>query len=212
MTKPRLAPLSGRRAQASRNDRVILEAARAVFVADPSAPIAAVAKRAGVGMSALYSRYASKEELIRKLCADGLDGYIAAVEAALADRGDPWTAFARFMQRIVDANVHALTLRVAGTFTPSKELGRRAAHAQELNVRLLDRSQKAGVVRRDLVVDDLTFFFEQLAAVHAGNAERTLQLRHRYLALHLEAIRRQSNVLLPGPPPRWEEIRDRWQR
>src|SRR3712207_6956035 len=38
------ADLSGRRAEAARNDRRILEAAREVFVADPSVPIAAVAR------------------------------------------------------------------------------------------------------------------------------------------------------------------------
>ena len=46
------APLSGRRAQAARNDEVILAAARTVFVADPGAPVSAVAEEAGVGMSA----------------------------------------------------------------------------------------------------------------------------------------------------------------
>jgi hypothetical protein len=38
-------------------------------------------------------RYASKEDLLRRLCGDGLKVYIAA-EAALADEGDPWEAFA----------------------------------------------------------------------------------------------------------------------
>ncbi len=42
------APMSGRRAQAARNDELIMNAAREVFVADPTAPIAAVAERAGV--------------------------------------------------------------------------------------------------------------------------------------------------------------------
>jgi AcrR family transcriptional regulator len=64
--------MSGRQAQAARNDQVILDAARAVFVADPTAPIAAVAERAGVGISALYRRYPSKEALLRTLCLDGL--------------------------------------------------------------------------------------------------------------------------------------------
>src|SRR5919107_4104663 len=90
-------PLSGRRAEAARNDQRILDAAREVFVADPDAPIAAVAKRAGVGIGALYRRYASKEELLRRLCAEGLQRYIAEAEAALADQGDPWAAFADFM-------------------------------------------------------------------------------------------------------------------
>src|SRR5579859_7198979 len=95
-------PLSGRRAQAARNDELILEAAREVFVANPQAPIAAVAERAGVGISALYRRYASKEDLLRRLCADGLARYIAGVEQALSENGDPWETFAGFMRRAVD--------------------------------------------------------------------------------------------------------------
>ena len=119
-----LTPLSGRRAEAARNDRKILDAAREVFVADPEAPISKVAQRAGVGISALYRRYASKEDLLRRLCADGLRSYIAAAEDALADEGDPWAAFADFMRRVVDADTHSLTLRLAGTFTPTDELYR----------------------------------------------------------------------------------------
>ena len=69
-------PLSGRRAQAAVNDGVILEAARAVFTADPSAPISAVARHAGVGISALYRRYPGKEDLLRKLAGDGLQRFI----------------------------------------------------------------------------------------------------------------------------------------
>jgi hypothetical protein len=44
-------PLSGRQAEARRNDRLILEAAREVFVEDPDAPISAVAERARVRRS-----------------------------------------------------------------------------------------------------------------------------------------------------------------
>ena len=43
--KPTTTPMSGRRTQAARNDRRILEAAREVFTNDPQAPIAAVADR-----------------------------------------------------------------------------------------------------------------------------------------------------------------------
>jgi AcrR family transcriptional regulator len=203
--------LSGRRAQAARNDRRILEAARDVFVADPNAPISAVAERAGVGISALYRRYASKEELLRSLCAEGLDWYIAAAEAALADPGDPWNSFAGFMRRIVDADTHSLTLRLAGTFEPTEELYRQAEVAQRQTVELVERARDAGSVRPDLAVDDLTFLFEGLVSVRAGGRERTRQLRHRYLALILEAIHGPSNSPLPGPPPSWEEVSDRWQ-
>jgi AcrR family transcriptional regulator len=188
-------PMSGRRAEAARNDRRILDAARAVFVADPGAPIAAVAEQAGVGISALYRRYASKEELLRRLCADGLLAYLAAAEEALADEGDPWAAFARFMRRVVDADTHSLTSRLAGTFTPTDELNRDAA---------------SGAIRPDLDVNDLSMVFEQLASIRIGDEARTSQLRHRYLALLLEAMRTPSPGPLPGPPPTWQELTARW--
>jgi AcrR family transcriptional regulator len=203
-------PMSGRRAEAARNDQRILDAAREVFVADPGAPIAAVAEHAGVGISALYRRYASKEELLRRICGDGLRTYIAAAEEALADGGDPWEAFARFMRRVVDADTHSLTSRLAGTFTPTEELNRDAAIAQELNQRLFERTRAAGAIRPDLDVNDLSFLFEQLASVRLGDEARTRQLRHRYLALLLEAMRRPSNPPLPGPPPTWPELHARW--
>jgi AcrR family transcriptional regulator len=203
-------PMSGRRAEAARNDQRILDAAREVFVADPGAPIAAVAEHAGVGISALYRRYASKEELLRRLCGDGLRTYIAAAEEALADGGDPWEAFARFMRRVVDADTHSLTSRLAGTFTPTEELNRDAAIAQELNQRLFERTRAAGAIRPDLDVNDLSFLFEQLASVRLGDEARTRQLRHRYLALLLEAMHRPSNPPLSGPPPTWPELHARW--
>jgi AcrR family transcriptional regulator len=202
--------MSGRRAEAARNDGLILEAAREVFVADPKAPISAVSERAGVGIGALYRRYGSKEDLLRRLCADGLGIYIAAVEDALADEGDPWKAFTRFMRRVVDADTHSLTLRLAGTFTPTQDLYRDSQRAQELNVRLFERTRAAGAIRPDVEVDDIALLLEQLAAVRVADDERTQQLRHRYLALLLDAIHTPTESQLPGPPPSWEEIEQRW--
>jgi AcrR family transcriptional regulator len=205
-------PLSGRRAQAARNDVRILEAARAVFVADPDAPISAVAEHAGVGISAVYRRYENKEELLRRLCADGLARYAAAAEAALADPRPPGEAFAEFMRRIVDANTHALTLRLAGTFESTDELRREAVRAQELTVRLVERARQAGVLRTDLTPEDLSCVFEQLAAIRVGDDQRTSELRHRYLALQLDALLGSHASELPGRAPSWEEISRRWER
>lgn len=202
----------GRRPQARRNDQHILDAARSLFVADPSAPIAAVAHRAGVGISALYRRYPSKEALLQRLNADALQHYIAAAEAALAAPADPWEAFCGFMHAVVEADTHSLTQRLAGTFTPTEDLSRAAAHAHELLVQLFDLVQGAGDIRPDLVADDLSFLFEQLAAVRLADPERTLRLRRRYLALQLQALHSSPAAALPGPPPSWQEIAERWDR
>ena len=102
MPKTSTAGLPGRRAQAARNDEAILAAAREVFLADPKAPIAAVAERAGVGISALYRRFAGKEDMLRRLCHDGLLRYNAEAEAALAEP-DGWQALTGFLDRVVDA-------------------------------------------------------------------------------------------------------------
>jgi hypothetical protein len=52
--------------------------------------------------------------------------------------------------------------------------------------------------------------FEQLASIRLGDEARTRQLRHRYLALLLEAMHGPSGSRLPGPPPTWRELTARW--
>jgi AcrR family transcriptional regulator len=203
-------PLSGRKAQAARNDQVILEAARDVFVDNPNAPVSAVAKAAGVGISALYKRFASKEDMLARLCRDGLARYVevAREAVAIADAGE---AFLHFMRGIVDTDVHSLTQRLAGRFPPTDEMGPLAAEADKLNRRLLRRAKAAGVVRSDLQVNDLSMLFEQLTAIRIGDAERTRALRHRYLALHLDSLRPDhATGKLPAPPPRDDELGRRW--
>jgi AcrR family transcriptional regulator len=210
MSQTENAPPSGRKAQAARNDERILKAARDVFVADSGAPISAVAERAGVGISALYRRYASKEDLLRKLCGDGLATYISLVEAALDDEGDPWDAFVTFVHTVVHSDTHSLTINLAGTFTPTEELGRAGRRADELNQQMLDRFKAAGVVRPDIETADLGLIFEQLAAVRVGDEARTVELRQRYVALLLDALHAQPGEPLPGPAPTPEEIARRW--
>ena len=203
-------PGSGRQAEAARNDQLILDAARAVFVADPAAPVSEVARRAGVGIAALYRRYPSKEDMLRKLSGDGLHRYIAEAEAALADDRDPWTAFAAFMRRVMQADTHSLTQSLAGTFVPTEELYRDAARAQELNVALFERVRAARAIRPGVVVNDIGWILEMVASVRGGDAGRTAQLRERYLTLLLDGLRTPQPSPLPGPPPTWAEISRRW--
>lgn len=206
--------LSGRKAQAARNDHLILDAARTVFLRDPSAPIAAVASEAGVGISALYRRYANKEAMLASLCAEGLERYIAAAERSLATGADPWQGLVDFISEIVDEDVHALTVRLAGTFTPTPELGALSQRAIALGSEVFRRAEEAGALRPGLVLNDLAMILEQATAIRVGDLERTVELRRRYLALQLEAMRgrrpRGGSAPLPGPPPTDAELGERW--
>jgi AcrR family transcriptional regulator len=201
-------PLSGRRRQAALNDGRILQGAREVFIADPHAPISAVAQRADVGISALYSRYGSKEELLRKLCADGLALVISIVESALADDRDQWTVFCDFMSKMVDAGTSSLTIALAGKFDPTEELFTMANRSSELMMMLFGRIKEA--LRPGVDMNDLSLIFEQLAAVKLGDQKRSAELRRRYLAIVLDGLRADAGPEIPGIAPTWSEISDRW--
>ncbi len=204
------APLRGRQAQAAHNDELILRAAREVFLADPTAPISAVADRAGVGIGALYHRYAGKEDLLRTLCRDGQEIYLAEIRRALASDAEPWDAFTGFLRRIVAANTHGLTARLAGTFTPSAEQLALAEQMQALSMELFKRVRATGQLRDDVTYLDVEFLLEFLAGVKLGDASRTAELRQRQLAVVIDGLRSGQRTPLPGQPPSWEEQTERW--
>jgi AcrR family transcriptional regulator len=204
------APLRGRQAQAAQNDELILQAARAVFLADPTAPISAVAERAGVGIGALYHRYAGKEDLLRTLCRNGQEIYLTEIKRALASDDEPWEAFTGFLRRIVAANTHGLTVRLAGTFVPTAEQLALAEEMQALAIELFERVRATGVLRDDVTYLDVEFLLEFLASVKLGSASRTAELRQRHLAVVIDGLRAGGRTPLPGEPPTWEEQTQRW--
>jgi AcrR family transcriptional regulator len=205
------APLGGRRAEAARNDVRVLRAAREVLTADPDAPMADIAVRAGVGVGTLYRRYASREALVVQLCLEGVRAIEAEARRALERVGaDPWNAFTGYMAGAFDAGAGALGASLMGTFTPTHDLVEASRAAVETAGDLLARAQAAGAVRDDITTEDLSLLFEQVRAVHLGDERRTAEVQRRYLALVMQSLRAPAAGPLPGPPPGWDEIRRRW--
>jgi AcrR family transcriptional regulator len=202
-------PLSGRRREAARNDAGILDAARSVFLEDPSAPISAVAARAKVGISALYRRYPSKEDLLRELARDGLVRYIADLEAALADTRDPWSVYADCLTRILDGGSQALAQRLAGTFAPTPDLSALARRAGALADEVHRTAQRHNVLREDVSPIDVVLLLETLSAITLPGSDGGHALRRRYLALLLQALRAPGGGPLPDAPDP-SELTGRW--
>jgi AcrR family transcriptional regulator len=200
----------GRQAQAAHNDELILDAAREVFLADPGAPISAVAARAGVGIGALYHRYASKEDLLRTLCRNGQQIYLTEAKRALGAGGDPWEAFTGFLRRIVAANTHGLTVRLAGTFEPTDEQMALAEQMRTLGTELFGRARDSGQLRADITWLDVEYLLELLARARLGDSSRTAELRQRHLAVIIDGLRSAGRTPLPGDPPTWPEQTHRW--
>jgi AcrR family transcriptional regulator len=163
-----------------------------------------------VGISALYLRYANKEDLLRQVARDGLAQYLQIAEAAAADDRDAWTAFVDFMERLLDAQTVAITMSLAGSFVPSEELYAMSTRAAELNEAIVARTKAEGGLRADVVVDDLSLILEQVSTIRLGTAVRTRELRRRYLALFLDGLRVEGDGRLPGPAPLPEELASRW--
>ena len=205
--------LDGRRAQAARNDDAILAAARTVFIAEPHAPVGDVARAAGVGISALYRRYPSKEALLATLCLDGLRRFVAIAQEA-HEVADPWEGFVAFLRGVVDADVHSLTVHLAGRFTPTPEHRELAVRAGALADGIMRRAQQSGALRGDLESTDLPMLYEQLAAIRLGDDERIHQLRRRYLDIHLAGLRSAASSYgtLTGAAPAQAELGARWNR
>ncbi|WP_406267347.1 TetR/AcrR family transcriptional regulator [Nocardia sp. NBC_00881] len=206
---PAQKALPGRKAQAARNDGLILEAARAVFLADANAPIAAVAERAGVGISALYRRYPSKDVLLRTLCHEGLRRYNAEADAALKD-SDGWRGLVGFLERVVDADVHSLTVHLAGTFIPDESMLPDIMHSGEVTEEIVRRAHATGKLRGDVNSQDVGLILESCAAIVLPDRERTVQLRRRVLAMLVAGSAADGD--LPGPPPEVGEFAWRWER
>lgn len=72
----------------------LIEAAFVVFARDSSAPLAAVAEKAGVGRATLHRHFAGRADLVRALARQAVTEMDAAVEAATAD-APSWSAALR---------------------------------------------------------------------------------------------------------------------
>lgn len=203
--------MSGRRAEAARNDTKILDAAREVFLSDPEAPIATVAARAGVGIGALYRRYPSKETLLQELARDGLTRFKAELAVALGEAGDAWTIYRDCLQRVLDGRSQALAQRIAGTFTPTAELQALAAETGGLYAELHHRTQRAGALRADVTTADVVLLLEMLMLTDMPGPDQGTALRRRYLSLVTHALHDSSTSTLPGPAATDDDLAARWR-
>jgi hypothetical protein len=83
-----------------------------------------------------------------------------------------------------------------------------AERANALSNQLFQRF--AAVLRPGVEVHDLSLIFELVAAIKLRDHDRNVQLRERYLTAILDGVRAENHEPLPGPPPDWREINERW--
>jgi AcrR family transcriptional regulator len=215
--RTRLAP---RHAEAERNDRALLQAAREVLAADGAhASVAAIAKRAGVGIGSLYRRYRSKEELIQRLAVLAVEQWNEAAERGLA-ADDPWAGFAGFVTECVESGQGSLA-PVAGTVEVTPEMWAASNRGDDLLAALVARAHEAGVLRPDATAVDVSLLIEQLgrsplldqvrAQGRANLVDEAVRARRRIIAIALDGLRAVADRALPGDPPSLRLFTERWE-
>lgn len=192
----------GREAEARRNDERVLAAALEVYAADPRAPMSAVARRAGVGQATLYRRYRSKEELLARVCEDGMERIRDAALAASDPAVEPFAAVERFLRWYLESGTTQLS-SLLGMFTPVESQFALARAGNEAVQALVDRAVAAGRMRADVSGADLTLLVARLSGLDEG--------RERYLALFLQALAQVDAPALPGHPLAAGDIERPWR-
>ena len=200
----------GRQAEAAANDERILAAGVRVLAANPRAPISDIVAEAGVGVASLYRRFASRDDLVRRLALHAMAAIEDAARAALEQvERDPWAAFTGFIVAAMDAGAGSMSA-YAGTFQAGDELNDAGARLGAQIEALLTATRAAGVVRGDITGLDVLQLFEMLRAVNVGSPERSAQLRRRYIELIAPALRAVNSETLSEPAPTWDEIVAVW--
>jgi AcrR family transcriptional regulator len=152
------------RADAARNAERILRAARDVYAASgPDASVDAIASHAGVGERTLYRRFPNKADLIRAALDQSIAENLAPVIARARRRDDPLRGLTELFEAATSLGAQEHNLLAA-----ARKAGALADISVTLDAalqELMDRAQLAGLIRADLVADDLPRIIAMLNSV-----------------------------------------------
>jgi AcrR family transcriptional regulator len=178
------------RADARRNREKVLAAARAVFSEEGrDAQIDDVARRAEVGVGTVYRHFPTKEALIEALVVDNFVAILGAAREGL-EIEDPWEAFERVLWRgaAVMAGDRALSEVFAATPGVMEAAMPAVEGLQEIVGELMRRAQDAGLLRGDLVVDDIPMLMCGIGAA-TRKEHACSEAWRRHLQIVLDGLR-----------------------
>jgi AcrR family transcriptional regulator len=201
---PASASSRPRRADAERNRARILDAAAEIFAErglDASMP--ELAERAGVGVGTVYRAFPDKEHLLGAVMATRMHWFADEIEAAVA-ADDAWAAFADVMRK--GAALHLKDRAYQECMPDALALpDARAARERILDAmqRLIDGAQAQGVMRADVVAEDIPMLLAGVGRSRAGGPGPGWE---RHLAVIVDGLRAEGARPLPSKPLRRAEL------
>jgi AcrR family transcriptional regulator len=162
------------RADARRNRERILDAARATFAEHGTdAQMDEIARRAGVGVGTLYRHFPTKDALVGELVRIKLGDFAARARAKFEEDERPWESFADLLREqaeIAARDASQQRMIFAMTHDALEQAAPTIAELIEATQALIDRAKAAGVVREDLVVEDIRTLMCGLGSIMAADA------------------------------------------
>ncbi|MFJ6573859.1 TetR/AcrR family transcriptional regulator [Streptomyces sp. NPDC091292] len=196
----------GLRADALLNRHRILEAARDLFsTRGLDVPMAAVARRAGVGVATLYRRFPTRESLVTEVFADQLGVCASVVDDALADP-DPWRGFRTAIEKLcaLHAADRGFTVAFLTAFPGAVDFDRERERAEQGFAVLAQRAKDAGQLRADFDRTDLMLVLMANCGVSTASPETAVAASRRLAALLISSFRADradpADPLPPTPP------------
>lgn len=197
------------RADAVRNRERIVDAAREAFVRFGSeVPLDEIARDAGIGNATLYRHFPDRESLIRHVVKSVTDR-IADRAEALAAEPDTFEALRRFVFDAAEERIGALCPMLTEHIDPyDPEIRGARERLEAATEHLMDRARRAGRLRADVGVGDLTVALSQLTRPLPGTGCPQIQgFVHRHLQIFLDGMRAPAGSGLSGNAATFDELR-----
>lgn len=163
------------RSDARRNREIVLRTAMRVFTEEGlEVSLGQIAQRAGVGAGTVYRHFPSKEILVEAVLAEQVQGLVATA-GEWAARAAPGNALFGFLLDVIEKSAgrgHVCDALTADRSWPRALLAAAAQRFHEALERLLHDAKRAGAIRADVRVEDLTALTVGAAALRAAHRDR----------------------------------------
>jgi AcrR family transcriptional regulator len=167
------------RADARRNYEKLLAVARDAFTEDSAVTLEEIARRAQVGIGTLYRHFPTRPALLECIYIDQVEDLSNAARELEATM-PPWDALVAWLHRYVGyvGTKRALAEELTASLGKDSEVFRSCRESLfGAGGPLLTRAQDAGVVRKDINIDDLVRLVSGITMMHfvePGQMERVL--------------------------------------
>ncbi|MFF5895484.1 TetR/AcrR family transcriptional regulator [Streptomyces argenteolus] len=196
-------PAEALRSDARENRERILAAAREAYALQGiDVPMAAIARRAKVGVATLYRRFPTRAALVSEAFSEQLTHCVAALDEGLDDP-DPWRGFCSVVEKVcmMQAAERGFTEAFLSQFPDHAGYAEERRRAEEGLALLIRRAKDCGRLRRDFDVQDFTLLILANCGATTGAGEDAPAASRRLVGYLLQSFRAEAAAPLPPPAP-----------